>query len=262
MPFLGRTPSGPLVVEGQSNVTISGKQFVNLPAGEVAITVANSHDVTITANDFSGNTGDIYVVDSTNVTVTWNRYRNVGDGSVGSGHSNFIQFSRTTGGYIGHNKGLGGDTEDILSLFQSQGASAASPLVIEANAFEGTTWSSDSGSGSMLGDAGGSHLVIRDNTFLSPGQVGIGVSGGTDIHVLDNVIYGAQRANSNVGLSVWNQTSGTCSAIEVAGNAVRWYAASGAENPYWDGANCGPVAGVSTNDWHAALDPAGLHVSL
>ena len=107
----------------------------------------------------------------------------------------------------------------------------------------------------MLGDGGGSHIVIRDNTFLSPGQVGIGVSGGTDIHVLDNVIYGAQRASSNVGLYVWNQTSGTCSGIEVAGNRVRWYTAAGAENPYWDGSNCGAVAGVSTNDWHAALDP-------
>ena len=139
MPFLGRTPSGQVLVSGQANVTISGKQFVNLPAGEDAIVVSDSSNVTITANDFSGNTGDIYVVDSTNVTVTWNRYRNVGDGSIGSGHSNFVQFNRTTGGYIGHNKGLGGDTEDIISLFQSQGASAADPLVIEANAFEGTT---------------------------------------------------------------------------------------------------------------------------
>jgi hypothetical protein len=262
VPFLGRTPSGQVTVNGQTNVTISGKQFVNLPTGEDAIVVSNSSNVTITANDFSGNTGDIYVVDSTNVTVTWNRYRNVGDGSIGSGHSNFVQFNRTTGGYIGHNKGLGGDTEDIISLFQSQGASAADPLVIEANAFEGTTWSSGSGSGSMLGDGGGSHIVIRDNTFLSPGQVGIGVSGGTDIHVLDNVIYGAQRSSSNVGLYVWNQTSGTCSGVEVAGNTVRWYNASGAENPYWDSATCGAVAGVSTNDWHAALDPTSLQVAL
>ncbi|MFI5262585.1 MAG: right-handed parallel beta-helix repeat-containing protein, partial [Candidatus Limnocylindrales bacterium] len=261
-PFLGRTPSGQIVINGQNGTVVSGHQFVNLPAGQDAIVVENSSNVTITANDFSGNTGDIYVVDSSNVTVTWNRYRNVGDGSTGSGASNFIQFSRTTGGYIAHNKGIGGNTEDIVSIYESQGASAASPIVIEDNAFEGTNWSSDSGSGSMLGDAGGSHIVIRDNTFLNPGQVGIGVSGGSDIHVLGNVIYGVQRANSNVGIYVWNQSSGTCSAIEVASNSVRWYAASGAENPYWDGSNCGVVAGVSTNNWHTSLDPNALQVSL
>ena len=61
---------------------------------------------------------------------------------------------------------------------------------------------------------------------------------------------------------MWNQASGTCSGIEVAGNSVRWYNAAGAENPYWDGGNCGAVAGVSTNDWHASLDPTSLHVTL
>ena len=249
-------------MDGQSNVTISGKQFVNLPADQVAIVIENSSNVTVTANDFSGDVGAVLAVDSTNITVTWNRYRNIGDGTIGSGHSNFVQFARTTGGTIAHNKGIGGDTEDIISIYESQGASAASPIVIEDNAFEGTNWTSDSGSGSMLGDSGGSHVVIRDNTLLDPGQVGIGIAGGTDMHILDNVIYGAQRSASNVGIAAWNQSPGTCSGIEIAGNQVRWYDASGAENPYWDGANCGTVAGVSTNDWHAALDPASLHVTL
>lgn len=262
VPFLSRPASGPIVIRDRSNVVISGKRFVNLPADQVAITIENSHNVTITANDFSGNTGDIYVVDSTDVTVTWNRYRNVGNGTEGSGASNFVQFSRTTGGTIAHNKGVGGDTEDIVSIYRSGGSSAAHPLLIEYNAFEGTNWVSDSGSGIMLGDGGGSHIVVAGNVLVTPGQVGIGISGGTDIHVVDNLLYGAKRAGSNVGISIWNQSPGSCSGNEIRGNKVTWYAANGSKNGAWDGGGCGSVAGWSGNDWDAGLSYSHLHVVL
>ena len=157
---------------------------------DVAIIIEQCDNVTITANDFSNVVGAIYILDSTNVTVTWNRYQNIGDGTNGAGHSNFVQFDKTIGGYIAHNKGIGGNTEDIISIFQSGGASTESPLIIEYNAFQGTNWSSETGSGSMLGDACGSHVVLRYNTYLSPGQAGIGIACGTDIHITDNILYG------------------------------------------------------------------------
>jgi parallel beta-helix repeat protein len=260
VPFLGRTPSGPIHLTNCSNVTVSGKQFVNID--DDAIVIEGCNNVTITGNDFSGDVGAVYAINSTNVTITWNRFQNIGDGTIGSGHSNYVQFNNTWGGYVGHNKGVGGNTEDLISVYESGGASAASPLVIEYNAFEGTNWSSGSGSGSMLGDAGGTHIVIRYNTYLSPGQVGIGVPSGTDIHVTDNTIYGAKRTSSNVGIYVWNQATAQCSGIEVARNQVKWYRDDGVANPYWDAGNCGTVAGESSNNWNASIDPASLHVVL
>ena len=41
-----------------------------------------------------------------------------------------------SGGYISHNKGKGGDTEDIVSLYRS-GGTAASPFIVEYNHFQG-----------------------------------------------------------------------------------------------------------------------------
>jgi hypothetical protein len=263
VPFLSRTPSGQVVVNGQSNVTVSGLQFQNLSLD--AIVVMNSSNVTITANDFDNVVGAIYVVDSTNVTVTWNRFRNIGDGTIGSGHSNYIQFARTTDGYIGHNNGIGGNTEDLISMWQSGGSSSSSPIIIEYNHFEGTNWTSTSGLGINLGDGGGSHMIARFNILLNPGQAGIAISSGTDNHITDNTVYGEQRPLSNVGISVWNQSSTACSGHEVARNEGKWYRYDGVETPASNVGNCGSVLGwdgVDTNNWHAPLDPVTLRVTL
>ncbi len=259
-PFLARTASDALHLTNCSNVTISGKQFVDI--SDDAIVLEGCNNVTITENDFSNVVGAIYVINSTNVTITWNRYQNVGNGTIGGGHSNFVQFNKSFGGVISHNKGIGGSSEDLISVFQSGGPDEANPLVIEYNAFEGTNWTSGSGSGMMLGDYGGSHIVARFNTLLSPGQVGFGVPSGTDIHITDNTIYGAQRTSSNVGIYVWNQSATACSGIEVARNKVKWFRADGVENAYWNAGNCGTVSGEATNDLHSLIDPKTLHVVL
>jgi hypothetical protein len=262
--FMSRPASGPVVINGKTNVTVSGYSFRGI--ADRAITIENSSNVTIAANDFSGNVGGIYCLNSTNVSVTWNRFQNIGNGTIGGGHSNFIQFNACTGGYIANNKGIGGDTEDMVSLYKSGGADATHPLIVENNAFESplppdpNAWSSSSGSGTMIGDGGGSHIIVRNNTYRNVGQVGIGIAGGSDIHVLDNVIYGAQRPLSNVGVYVWNQSGGACSGIEVNGNRVRWTNAAGASNGYWNAGNCGTVTG--TNQRNAALDQLTLTVRL
>ena len=119
------------------------------------------------------------------------------------------------GGYIGTNKGIGGDTEDIVSLHNS-GGSPEEPLVVENNHFEGTNWSSASGSGIALGDSGSTYSIARNNILLNPGQVGIFIAGGTHNAIVDNVVYGEQRPLSNVGIYVWNQTDEPCSDHEVS----------------------------------------------
>ncbi len=264
VPFLGRTPSGPVTCNNQSNVTISGKQFVGIGDDQSAIRITNCHNVVITANDFKDDAQPITIVNSTNVEISWNRYQNITGPYQrnGTNRANFTQWVSSLGGSIHDNKGIGGNTEDIISIFQSGGTNAATPLVIERNAFEGTNWISPSGSGMLLGDNGGSHIVVRNNTLLNPGSVGMGIASGTDIHITDNTIYGQQRVSSNVGIYVWNQSANLCSGNEVARNRVKWFKADGTMNPGWDAGNCGSVTGWTTNDWYANIDPATLHVTL
>jgi hypothetical protein len=195
--------------------------------------------------------------------VTWNRFRNVGDGTIGSGHSAYVQFARTTDGYIANNKGIGAKIEDSINLWQSSGSSSSRPIIIEHNQLEGTTWTSFSGAGIRLGDGGGSHVVARFNTLLSPAAVGISVASGTDMHVNDNIIYGVQRPLSYMGIDVWNHYPSECSGIEVARNQVKWYAADGSESGGGtNGGTCGWISGWSTNNFSAPLDPVTLHVKL
>ncbi len=312
-----------------TGVLITGKQFVNtLCRANVvepghgarrfpcsAIRIESCTNVTITENDFDGVMGAIYATNSTDIKVSYNRYRNVGstcvdsitewapsttyapgdvvlshrnryqtllggtssatatepgpgaktvvDGTVtdwkefgANCHNDFVQFVDTWGGYISHNKGLGGQTEDIVSIYKSGGQDAANPLKIEFNAFEGIIepnasggipWISRSGSGMMLGDQGmgthtGSHIVAANNRLLNVGQAGIGVAGGIDIRVMFNTVYSELNDNANVGIFVYNQTfvrararDGTlimpevreyepCNNIEVRGNRIFWFA--------------------------------------
>lgn len=257
--FGTRPESGIVNCSGRSGVTITGLSFEGIGNDQPAITIMNCHDVVISQNDFIDDTEPIYVQDSTNVTITANRYRNITGPYQrnGSHRGNFTQWQNSFGGSIDHNVGIGGNTEDIVSIFQSGGADSAHPLVIEDNTFQGTNWTSASGSGIMLGDGGGSHVIVRNNTLINPGQVGIGVAGGSDIHVLDNTVYGEQRANSNVGISTWGQGS-ACSDIEVAGNTVDFVKDTGVVSGAWDGQNCGTIAGWSSNDFTATLNPAAL----
>ena len=265
VPFMGRTASAALNISNQSNVTISGKQFQSIGSDVSSIRITNCQNVLITACDFKDDCQPITVYDSTNVEISWCRYQNITGPSArnGSNRGNFTQWVNTFGGSIHDNKGVGGDTEDIVSIFQSGGNDAAHPLIIERNWFEGTTWTSGSGSGMLLADGGGSHIVVRNNILLNPGAVGIGIASGTDIHVTDNTVYGEQRTGSNIGVYVWNQSTGvTCSGHEVARNTATWFAADGTQNPAWDAGNCGSITGLATNNWFAGLDPATLHVTL
>ena len=264
VPFLSRPASGAIRKTGScDNLVIENLTFKDLGADVEAIHLENCNNVTIRANDFARVSQGITVLRSTNVRIEWNRYLDITGPHerVGRHRANFVQLVEVSRGYIGHNKGKGGDTEDIVSMYHSGGTSA-SPFVIEYNHFEGTNWTSSSGSGIALGDGSSAYSIARNNTLLNVGQVGLFIAGGTNHKILDNVIYGEQRARSNVGIYVWNQSSTTCSGHEVSGNRVWWRKADGASNPAWNAGNCGTVSGWSTNDWNASLDPAALRVGL
>lgn len=263
MPFLSRPPSGPIELRGCSDVVIENRTFKDLGPDVEAIRIEDCDRVTIRNNDFARVAQAITVTDSTDIRVEWNRYEDIlgPHARVGLNRANFVQFDQVHGGYIGHNKGRGGDTEDIVSLHAS-GGTAAEPLLVEGNHFEGTDWTSESGSGIALGDSGSDHAIARGNVLLDPGQVGIFIAGGTNNAILDNVVYGRQRPSSNVGIYVWNQSDSECSGHEVRGNQVRWDRADGEENEAWNQGNCGPIAGWDENDWDATVDPETLHVDL
>jgi Right handed beta helix region len=265
VPFLSRPVSEPIHREGGcDNLVIEGLTFQDLGEDVEAIHLKGCNNVLIRANDFARVAQGITVEKSTNVRIEWNRYLDIvgpHERVRGLNRANFAQLDSVKGGYISHNKGKGGDTEDIVSLFKT-GGTAEAPFIVEYNHFQGTDWSSSSGSGIALGDATSSHSIARYNLLLNPGQVGIFIAGGTDHKIIGNTIYGEQRASSNVGLYVWNQSSDPCADNEVRDNEVSWTKADGTPNPAWDGGNCGTIVGWDSNTWDATIDPASLEVTL
>lgn len=157
-----------------------------------------------------------------------------------------VQFDKVTGegNRIANNYTINAfDTsqpEDVISLYQSHGT-PESPILIENNYLtgdptRGSAGKSDSGSGIMLGDNGGSWQLCRNNTLLSPGQVGIGVACGEDIVVENNLILGQQSDVANVGLYAWNQYEDQpAGRVTFRGNTVAWVNNAGKDNPFWEG---------------------------
>ena len=262
--FLSRPLSEPIrKVGGCDDLVIENLTFRDLGPDVEAIHLQRCHNVTIRANDFARVAQAITVLDSTNVRIEWNRYEDIlgPHARDGKHRANFVQLVRVAGGSINDNKGRGGDTEDIVSMYES-GGSADAPFLVERNHFEGIDWSSDSGSGIALGDGESSHAIARDNVLLNVGQVGMFIAGGTNHKILDNTVYGEARTGSNVGIYVWDRTDVPCSGHEVRGNQVYWRQPDGNPNGAWDGGNCGEIDGWDENDWNADLDPATLKVTL
>ena len=114
---------------------------------------------------------------------------------------NFVQFDKVNGagssisGNRGQNELGGTNAEDLISLYQSNGT-ASSPIRVVGNHLR-NGGPSDSGSGIMLGDGGGSYQFVEGNVLVEPGQVGIGVASGTNMTVRGNVVYSSALPWSN-----------------------------------------------------------------
>ena len=255
--FGSRPRSGPIVLKNCHDRTISNKTFKDLGGNVNAIRIDNCTNVTIKNVDFINVAEGVYAYNSRNIRIINSRYENITGPSARTGYNtgNFVQFHDVTGGLIDHNKGKGGDTEDVISLYHS------SKVVVQYNHFEGTNWSSGSSSGIAIGDGGGSNNIARHNTLVNIGQVGVYIAGGTNNQILSNTIYGEPRANSNVGVYVWNQSGGSCSSSDVKSNKVYFRKESGVESGYWEGGGCGTVS-KSGNQWSASLSLSKLRVKL
>jgi hypothetical protein len=257
VPFGSRPRSGAISLRGCRDRTISNKTFKDLGPGVIAIRLQDCHNVTIKAVDFINVAEGVYALNSTNIKIVDSRYQNIVGPSdrTGANTGNFVQFHSVNGGRVDHNKGKGGDTEDVVSLYKS------SNIVVEDNHFEGTNWTSTSSSGIAIGDGGGSNNIARRNKLVNIGQVGIFIAGGRNNTIHGNAIYGAPRNNSNVGIYVRNSTSSTCSGHKVTDNRVRFQKEDGTRSGYWQGSGCGTVT-RSGNDWWAPLTYSSMDVHL
>ena len=145
--------------------------------------------------------------------------------------------------------GYGSGPEDHINIYKSSGT-PQSPIQILHNKLRGG--GSKSGGGILSVDDGdGANVVIAGNILVNPGQYGIGVPSGTNVKVVQNLIYSRQYPWTNVGIYVWNQYPKTaCDRIEVSGNRVNYINKVGAPNPYWDSKNCGNVEIHDKNTWN------------
>jgi hypothetical protein len=133
-PFLSRPISSPIVKDGGSSVTIENVTIrggtLNAPFG-IGITVRNvAGTVTIRNVDLADLIGGIYLYNCSGTLIVENvRGRNIGDGTIGAGHSNHIQLAECSfTGAIRNNRFLGGRTEDMLSIWHSGGRARAKSL--------------------------------------------------------------------------------------------------------------------------------------
>ncbi len=88
--------------------------------------------------------------------------------------------------------------EDAISVYMSNGI-VGDPIQVVGNWIRGGG-PSGSGGGIMVGDYGGSHILVKDNILVDPGQYGIAISSGTGISIKNNKIYAKQQSFTNVGL--------------------------------------------------------------
>jgi hypothetical protein len=205
----------------------------------------------------------VYAVDSQGVLVTGNFVRNV-KGPFPRGQ--MAQFDTVTGAgnavrdnYAINDRGKS-LPEDVINMYKSTGT-ADSPIVIENNYLtgdptDGSTDKSVSGSGIMLADFGGAHILCRKNVILSAGQVGLGVAGGTFIRVEDNLILGRKSNVSNTGLYVWNQSKLPSDHVTVVRNRVGWVNKDGEETSWWDGGGVQQLVQSENHFADAALPDA------
>lgn len=298
--FLHYPNSAAISLLNQSNVVISGKSFRNL--GAVAIILDTCTNVYLHDLDFDSCKGCILMYHCTgNLRVEDIRARNTGDGTIGSGHSNVVQFlgSFTGGGTNGIRRvrSLGGNTEDMISVYQSGGLDVANPLVIEDCKLESPTtgplaYTSGSGTGIMCADSTGAgvstceFVLCQNNTILNAGQVGIANWSGKHIRIENNIIYGSDarlRANAGIytpfgGAGGYTNTPYVGNNV-VTGNRIRWktdlngnrvfsggtyYTNSGTLTDIYDGEIAGALttpAAVNTLD-DGTINPATLAVVL
>lgn len=265
-------------ISGQTNVVVSNKSWRGC-RGSSALVVFGSHNVYLHDLDFDSNSGDIFLIgDSGQIRIENIRARNTGAGRTqnGSGQGEVIQLNGTfddgTGG-IRHIKSYGGNTEDMISIFQSGGVGPGAQRLVIGDVHEESplpgdplAWSSGSGTCINLADAnkpGTGHILLQNSTFKNCGQAGIQMNVPTDVTATNNIVYGAARASSNVGLTQWaGSNCSACTGNAYVTNRVWWVKANGSASPWWLSGTATVAIDQQSKTQDTSIDPASLHVVL
>lgn len=147
------------------------------------------------------------------------------------------------------------DVEDWISVFKTEGL-PNDPAQISYNRARGHG-TSNSGSFIMLGDGGGKYLVAEGNVGVRPGQVGIGIAGGRNIRINDNIMFSSDTEVSNVAYYSANYSDEhPCDYHTIQNNRSNWL--NGAiQNNFWTDNLCGvksvgnifPDFSINENIW-------------
>lgn len=271
----------------KSNFVIEGLEITN--TAENCISLYNCENVIIRNNKLGPSpTGKgIYLYNCKNITIIDCTFENVQSGLVASisqgikfeyndltnivgplkgGEkigvmAQFIQVSGA-GNSISYNvcENIPGKSqpEDIINLNQSNGT-AQSPIMVKGNWIRGGG-PSPSGGGINLGDMGGSYQVAEDNILVDVGQYGIGISGGNNMTLRNNKVYGSKKPFNNVGITVcnWYENLGSSYNITVANNEVNYIHKNGYLNNWWFANNVEPISGKETNVYKASMNASVL----
>jgi len=131
------------------------------------------------------------------------------------------------------------DVEDWISVWKVRGL----PDDYAEFSFNRARGHGPSASGSfiMLGDGGGEYQRARWNIGTTPGQVGIGLSGGRFIEVTDNAMYSETWSNSNIAYYSADYGTGPCGNHVVRRNRANWTNRDNRPNTFWSDAKCAPL---------------------
>jgi parallel beta-helix repeat protein len=282
----GGTSSPALNYTGKSNLTISGLAISG--GGVPCITLTNCNNVYITACNLGNSTdAGIKLINCYNVTIEKNNIYSVVAGIVATNCPSggimvftnqiqnmqgpaydgaFVQFNNVAGGNnnisYNHCENIAGQSHPVnaIDIASSNGISS-SPITINANWIRGGGPSSIGG-GIELGDGGGSWQLAENNILVDPGQFGMAISGGGNLSMTDNTIYGRSQSFTNVGLYVWGQNGNTVTNCTVSGNQVNFTNSGGVENGGWLASGTSTPSGWSSNSWDASINSSVLPATI
>ncbi len=273
------TKSSPIKYDGKSNIIIEGVEIFG--DGVDAINLTNCDNVIIKNSKLrssnSSSKRGVYLYNCKNVTIMDCTFENVRSGLVAStsqgikfeyndvtnvvgtlyssgDNGSMVQFIKVSGAgnSISYNacENFAGKSapEDLVNIFSSNGTSS-SPILVKGNYIRGGG-PSNSGGGINLGDLGGSYQIAEDNILVDSGQYGIAISGGNNMTLRNNKVYGKRQSFTNVGMIVTNwyeNEAGPSFNITSSNNRINFFHADGYANNWWIPSSKNPVEGKSTN---------------
>lgn len=270
--FMSRPARAPVVISDATDVDLTGFSInggtVSSPAG-IGITLIRVKRAKVSFVDYQNLIGGIYLQDCEDVVIEDCRGRNIGNSTIGSGKSNYVQFAGCRGGAVRRCKFLGGQTEDMISTWHSGGWGVGRELIIEDNQLEGLIvatpeariWNRTSGTGVILSDGAGDpkngYVIVRRNKLLNVGQVPLQLIDGPGLQAYENVIYSERYSLNNAPITSWE---GTPRGV-VKDNRYRFIKGDGSEGAPW--IHPGGSGLVLTNNVRdMALTPTSLKVVL